>query len=309
MSEFNRPRIGCTSWAFHGFEGGTNPEAAIDIIGEIGFEGIELILLAPEDIDSYWNAATLERLKHQLQRHRLQLPQFVLFQPVVQDLTSTDPDKRARSLDNFEAGCRIGRELGAPIINIVAPWPREMRRPGGGYLPRYYDLPEAHSGDKFSIEMEASFDWQALWATYIETTRACLERAKAHDMKLSIEHHTHTMIPDAAHFLLLWNAIPDPDLGYNLDIGWTLSQREYPAVAIHKTRAHLMNLHVRDIDGLMRQFVHIGMGVMDFEAVADALQAVGFQGFVSLEQDKPGGDMHQTGARYLDLMKDCLNGA
>lgn len=302
----NGPRVGCTSWAFHSFAGGTNPEEAIDTIREIGFDGIELILLAPDDITGYWHPATLDRLNRQLERNRLDVAQFVLFQPVVEDLTSTDREKRARSLDNFEAGCRIGKTLGAPIINIVAPWPRELSRPGGGYLPRHYDIPEPQPGEKFTIEIAPGFDWEALWSTYVETTRACLERARAQGMKLTIEHHTHTMIPDAAHFLLLWNQIQDPALGYNLDTGWTLMQREYPPVAINKVKNHLMNLHIRDIDGLMRTFVPIGEGVMDFEALADALKSVGYTGYLSIEQDKHPGDMRETCARYLKLMRECL---
>jgi sugar phosphate isomerase/epimerase len=301
-----RPRIGCVSWCFHSFAPGADPEEAIDIMGEIGFEGTDLILTAPEDIRAFWTDDKVNRIRERLQRNRLELAQFVLFQPVTEGLTSLDPGERERSLDNFEAGCRIGRKLGAPLVNLVAPWPRELSRPGGGYLPRHYDLPEAAPEEKFRIDIAPGFDWDQLWESYIETTRACLERATAHGMKLTIEHHTHTMIPDAPSFLRLWDAIGDPALGYNMDIGWTASQREYPPVAIHKVKRHLMNLHMRDIDGLMREFVHVGEGVMDFQAVADALKAVGFQGFLSIEQDKHPGDMRATCARYLEIMKRCL---
>jgi sugar phosphate isomerase/epimerase len=68
----------------------------------------------------------------------------------------------------------------------------------------------------------------------------------------------------------------------------------------------LMNLHMRDIDGLMREFVNVGEGVMDFEAIAEALQAIGFQGFLSIEQDKHPGDMKATCRRYLEIMKEYL---
>ncbi|GAI43302.1 unnamed protein product, partial [marine sediment metagenome] len=107
------------------------------------------------------------------------------------------------------------------------------------------------------------FDWERIWLSYIESTKASLERAKAHDLKFSIEHHTHCVIPDATSFLRLWDAIKNPALGYNLDSGWTLLQREYPPLAIHKVKNHLMNLHVRDIDPHMRSFPHIGLGVME----------------------------------------------
>jgi sugar phosphate isomerase/epimerase len=173
-------------------------------------------------------------------------------------------------------------------------------------LPRYYDVPTGAPNTKFHIEMAAGFDWDALWQTFVETVKACLERSKAHGMKLSIEHHTHTMIHDATAFLRLWDAVRDPALGYNLDVGWTLSQREYPPVAIHKVKRHLMNLHLRDIDGMMRQFVHFGQGVMDFQAIADALAAIGFGGFLSLEQDKFPGDMQETCRRCIAEMRACL---
>jgi inosose dehydratase len=301
-----RPRIGCCSWCFHSFSGGTDPGEALDLLGEIGFEGVDIILNAREDIDGLWTDDKIDRTREQLERNGLALAQFVIFQPVVEGLTSTDTAERERNLDYFEAGCRIGQRLGAPLVNIVAPWPRELSRPGGGYLPRHYDLPDAQPGETFRIDMAPGFDWDALWASYVETTKACLERAKAHGMKMTIEHHTHTMIPDAVSFLRLWDAVGDPALGFNMDIGWTLSQREYPPVAIHKTKHQLMNRHARDIDGMMREFVHVGEGVMDFRSVAETLKEVGFSGFISLEQDKHPGDMKATCERYLAMMKEYL---
>jgi sugar phosphate isomerase/epimerase len=302
-----RPKIGCVSWCFHSFAGGSDPTEALDLIGEIGFEGTDLILLSREDIQGFWTEARIAAIRRQLERHKLAVAQFVIYQPVIEGLTSTDAAVRERNLDYFEDGCRLGRRLGAPILNIVAPWPRELSRPGGGYLPRHYELPNPQTGEKFRIDIAPGFDWDQLWATYVASTKACLERAKAHGMKLSIEHHTHTMIPDATSFLRLWDAIRDPDLGYNMDVGWTLSQREYPPVAIEKVKRHLMSLHMRDIDGLMREFVHVGEGVMDFQAIAETLQGIGYRGFLSIEQDKHPGDMQATCRRYLTMMKEYLD--
>lgn len=301
-------KIGCVSWCFHSFAGGTNPEEAIEVIGDMGFDGTDLILLAPVDITGYWHDATIDRLKTQLHRLNLEVAQFVLFQPVVEGLTSTNGEERKRSLDNFEAGCRIGQKLGAPILNIVAPWARELTGPSG-YLPRYYELPSPEPGEKFHIDIAPDFDWDALWQSYIETTRECLQRVKAYGMKLSIEHHTHCMIPDATSFLRLWDAIRDPALGYNMDTGWTLSQREYPPVAIHKVKRQLMNLHVRDVDGLMREFVPVGEGVMDFQAIADTLKTIGFEGYLSIEQDKyRPEEMKAICQRYLSMMREYVVG-
>ena len=235
-----------------------------NIIGELGFDGLEMIVTARRDLKGFWTDARVDRYKQKLEQRKLQVSQFVLFQPVVEDLSSLKPEERNRALDYFQAGCRIGKRLGAPIVNIVAPW-----------------------------------------AQYVETTRACLARAKAFGLKFSIEQHTHTLMPEAASFRRLWDSIRDPDLGYNLDAGWTLLEREYPPVAIYKVRRQLLNLHMRDINGLMRRFVPFGEGVMDYKAIAETLKQIGFTGFASLEQDKYG-DMQETCKRYLRLMRECL---
>jgi sugar phosphate isomerase/epimerase len=134
--------------------------------------------------------------------------------------------------------------------------------------------------------------------------KACVEQAKAHGLRFSIENHTHTMIPVIDSFLRLWDIIPDPALGCNLDCGWAMNQREYPPVTIHKLSQHLMNLHMRDIDGRMREYVAVGTGVMDFKAIAEGVKAVGFEGFLSLEQDGFGGDMKDACRRYVSMMKE-----
>ena len=297
-------KVGCCSWCFHDFSPGRNPEEAIGIIGEIGFDGVELIVLARKDLQDYWAGANLDRVRKLLDKNRLQVSQFVLFQPVVEDLSSRDAAARGRSLDIFENGCKVAKKLEAPIINIVAPWARELKGPTE-YLPRYYEIADPKPGEKFHIDIAPSFDWDAVWQNYIGATKECVARAKSHGLRMSIEHHTHTIIPDATAFLRLWDAVHDPALGCNLDVGWTQLQREYPPISVYKLKSHLMNLHMRDINGTMRAFPNIGEGVMDFKGIADALKATGFQGFATIEQDKYG-DMHETCKRYHDMMRRYL---
>lgn len=299
-------KVGCLSAVFHPFRVGANPEEAIDTIGKIGFDGIELFVNGKEDISNYWTDATVDKVKKQLERNKLEVSQLGLFQPTVEGLSSTDADERKRNLDAFESGCHIAARLGSPIINIVAPWSRSLRGPTQ-YLPRYYEIAEPKPGEKFHIDIAPGLDCDREWKTFIGTVKACLERAKHHRLRFTIEEHTHTMIQCSDAFLRLWDAIRDPALGYNCDIGWTLANREYPPYAIYKVKDRLMNLHARDIDGMMHRFAYIGEGVMDFKAVADALKSIGFHGFIDLEQDKlPGRDTVATCKRYLTMMKEYL---
>lgn len=299
--------LGSVSWNFHSLGAGSDPEPAIDIIGGLGFDGIELIANSGGDFKTFWTDDRVDRLKLKLERNKLVVPQFAMFQPVVEDLSSPRRDERERGLDHFESGCRLGARFGAQMVNIVAPWARELKGPTT-YLPRYYEVQSGAPAKKFHIDIAEGFDWDTTWNNFVETVKGCVARAKAHGLKFSIENHTHTLLPDTGSLLRLWDAIRDPALGFNLDAGWIQLEREYPPLAIHKLKGHLMNLHLRDIDGLMRSFSPIGLGVMDFRAIAQALQQTGFQGFASLEQDGHPGDpnMKETCARYLRTMREYL---
>ncbi|HYM06308.1 MAG TPA: sugar phosphate isomerase/epimerase [Terriglobales bacterium] len=300
-----RARIGSVSWNFHSLAPGAHPEEAIDIIGSLRFEGIELIANSRQDVDEYWTDATISRIRKQVERNHLVVNQFPFFQPVVEGLTSRNAEERKRSVDYFERGCRIAKKLGAPMVNIVAPWARELSAPTTEYLPRYF-MSDPKPGEEFHINIAPGYDFDELWRLFTQTMQACLERAKAHGLKFSIENHTHTMLPVSDSFLRLWDAIRDAALGANLDCGWAMNQREYPPESIYKLNKHLMNLHVRDIDAPMREYVAIGRGVMDFKAIADAVKAIGFTGFLSLEQDGSGEDMKETCRRYVSVMKEHL---
>ena len=299
-------KVGACSWVFHPLSAGASPVESIEILGNMGYDGVELIVSEPPDLTALWTDRFIGDVRRLLDKYKMEVSQMAMFQPVVEDLSSLDYDRRMKALDNFEAGTVIGKKLGSKIVNIVAPWPRELSMPGGGYLPRYYDIINPKENQKYAIIMDPSFDWDKIWEQYVKTTKDCLERAKKHNMLFTIEHHSNCIIHDASSFLLLCQSIPDKALGYNLDVGWTQIQREYPPVAINKVKDRLYNLHIRDIDGAMRQFVHIGEGVMDFAGIIRELKKIKYKGFVSLEQDKHPGDMKVTCKRYLDLMRKLI---
>ena len=298
-------KVGCLSWCFHDFSGGVDPTEAIDTVGGIGFDGIELIVNSRADLKTVWAGESLDRIRSRLDKNKLQVSQFVLFQPVVSGLASPEKKVRDENIDAFEAGCHVAAKLKAPIINIVAPWPTGYGAEHG-YLPRFYEMPNPGPNDKFHVGIADDFDWSKAWKEFVETTRECVRRAGSLGLKMTIEHHTHCLVHDATAFMWLCEAVRDRNLGYNMDVGWTLSQREYPPLAIHKVGSQLMNLHMRDIDGQMRRFPPFGTGVMDHKAIVEACRKVNFNGFFSIEQDKGNFDMLETCKRYLRIMREDI---
>src|SRR5262245_37711664 len=64
-------KVGCLSWCFHDFSPGVDSEPAIDIIGELGFDGIELIVTAQRDLKDYWTDARIDSYKKKLEKNKL----------------------------------------------------------------------------------------------------------------------------------------------------------------------------------------------------------------------------------------------
>jgi len=278
-------RLAAVSWNFRAIAAGPPWTEPIDILADLGFEGVEPICAQPEQLDAVLAEPHYSNLMRQLERRKMALPQFVLFQSAVAELGDLDSEKRKRALDVFARGCQVAAKVGAPIVNIVAPWPTAYRKQGYDYLPRYYSTGTTMPGPKFWFDVPAGFEWDRAWSGFVEAMKAATQAAAAEGVRFSLENHTHTFVQGPDAFLSLWREVRDPALGMNIDIGWIQSQREYPVVAIHKVREHLMHLHLRDIDGFAFRFVPPGAGCMDFAGVVLALRRIGYSGFLSFEQD------------------------
>lgn len=297
-------KVGSVSWNFRGIGTGPPMDEPIEIIGEMGFDGIELIVSQPEDLDTYWKEPVISQLRKKLDKYNLEVSQFVLFQSAVAGLSSLGAEERNASLHVFKRGCKIAAELNAPFINIVAPWATELKGPSS-YLPRYYAVTEGAPNVKYRIDIAEGFDFDAVWEQFVKTMKQATDMAKAQGLRFSLENHTHTLVPDAMSFRMLWDRIKDPALGMNLDIGWLQLQREYPPIAVYQAGDKLVNVHIRDIDGVGLRFVGIGEGVMDFPGVIKALKDIGYSGYLTFEQDGVP-DMKGVLARGRDMLRKLI---
>jgi sugar phosphate isomerase/epimerase len=282
-------RLGCVSWAFRGIGQGPPWDDPIATIGGMGFSGIELIVARAEEFDGpAWKEQELERIRSLMASAGLVCSQFVLFQSAVAGLGSRVIAEKRAALRAFEAGCGVAKKLGSRMINMVAPWPTDVTGPNA-YLPRYYAIPEGNGAPppstKFHLEVPAAFPARQAWDEFVAIMREATAIAKDNGVLFSLENHTHTFVPTTDAFLRLYDRINDPTLGMNLDIGWIWINREYPPLAIYKVADLLLNVHIRDVDGLASHFPAVGTGRMDLPAVIRALRAIGYRGYLTIEQD------------------------
>lgn len=278
-------KVGCTAWAFTGGGYGAPYEDAIQTVASLGFKGVELILWSQEDLDQYYTQERITALRGLIKSSGLTLSEFALYDSVVGDLASLDASLKARALDNFERGARIARDLGTDTINMVAQWARGLKGPTA--YPPHAIYTQVRGQDKLSpkweLELPADFDWDAIWANYVDSIKRCVQIAEHYGLRIALEGHTHVIVPHTDSFLRLFDHVPSAALGSNFDTGWQAMQREYVPMSIRKLGKKVFHMHAKDTDGLLNYTVPPGLGIIDWDAVVDALHAVGYDGFLSFE--------------------------
>lgn len=119
-----------------------------------------------------------------------------------------------------------------------------------------------------------------------ESLHDILDHAEERGVDVGIEFEPELLVESTAETLSLIEEIDRPSLGVNLDVGHAAVYGEDPAEAIRRSAGHITGLHVEDIVGGLRgKHYHRvpGEGDLDFRAMFDALDDVGYDGFATLE--------------------------
>jgi sugar phosphate isomerase/epimerase len=278
-------KVCCTAWVFTAPRYNPPYEQAIQTIGELGFDGIELILYDPSDLESYWTPRKIDEIVRLYRSHNLTLTEFALYQNVVAGLPDLDASAKQRSLDYFEQGCKLARSLGAEIVNMVSQWPIGLRAPVP-YPPSYFYVEaQGYEGfePKLKMQLPKDFDWDAIWTNYVDSMRQASAIARSYDLKLALEGHANVIVSHTDSFLRLYDQVPEPTFGTTLDVAWQFIQREYIPWSIYKLKSRIFHVHVRDGDGLACYTLPVGSGILDWDGIVAALKDVGYDGYLSLE--------------------------
>jgi sugar phosphate isomerase/epimerase len=278
-------KLGCCTWNF------THPhyeapyDDAVRTIGELGFDGVEMIVFTQQDLDDYYTPAKIRELRELIASYDMEVSELVIYAYCADGLESTDPVRRERALATFARAAGVAREIGSPIINIVSHWVEGLQAPIA-YPPSYIH-PVVPGVDRIDATLRMTLpdavDWPLVWSSYVESMRACTEIAEANDLTFTIEGHAHVIVSGTDAMLRLFDAVPSPSIGVNLDTAWHLIQREYLPISIGKLGDRIRHVHVRDGDGNTNYNLPVGRGITDWHDVVTALQGVGYDGFLSLE--------------------------
>lgn len=261
---------------------------AVRRLAAIGYAGVEIMA----DVPHAWPAWMLEEQKQAI-RDALAANQLAIsninafMMHAVNDPRQRywhpswiEPDRHYRQIriDHTMRSLTLARELGSPCITTEPGGPVE---PGGS--------------------------WSAALKLFVEGLKPVAEHAEKEGVLLLIEPEPGLLIETADQFLELRQHLDSPAVGLNFDIGHFYCVGNDPAPTIRWLAPHIRHFHLEDITAT-RVHHHLipGEGAIDFEAVFEAIRAIGYQGWVTIELypyvDDPDAAARTSRERILPLL-------
>jgi sugar phosphate isomerase/epimerase len=241
-------------------------EEAAARIAALGYEGLELMA----DVPHAWPAGLLEGPKRAIRsameqntlafsnvnafmmnaindhRHPYLHPSFI----------EADEGYRRVRIDHTKRALDLCKELGAPHITT---------EPGGpfkdGQQPR-----------------------QAAIDLFVEGLKPLAEHAHKLGVLLLIEPEPFLLVETTDQYLEVAERLNAPSIGLNFDVGHAYCVSEDIPRAIAKLAPHIRHYHLEDI-AATRVHHHLvpGLGAIDFPGVIKAIEATGYDGWLTVE--------------------------
>jgi sugar phosphate isomerase/epimerase len=240
-------------------------EETIARIAALGYQGLELLA----DVPHAWPAGLLEERKQAIRdclaRHGLRIanvngfmmnavadPRQPYWHP---SWIEPDPNYRAIRREHTRRALVLAAELGAPSIQT---------EPGG--------------------PLEPGQSWEEAAGIFYEQFMPCVEVAGQQGVSLLIEPEPGLLIETFEQYLEFAGRVDSPWVGLNFDVGHAFCMGQEPQQWVPRMQEHTRHYHVEDI-APSRVHAHLipGRGAVDLEATLRAIEATGYDGWVTVE--------------------------
>jgi sugar phosphate isomerase/epimerase len=241
---------------------------ALDALGEIGYCGVEIMADAPHAFPADLTDRDIAKIRKALDRNRLEISNVNAFMHHADGDTyhpswiERDPAYRAKRVDYTLRCIDLAEKLGAPAISTEPGGPLEGLTEGEGL--RFFK----------------------------EGLQAVEARARERGIRVLIEPEPGLLIENSAQFKI-FHAELDPEVfGLNFDIGHFYCVGEEPVALVREMRGFAEHFHLEDIASTRKHY-HLlpGEGAIDLPGVLDALDDIGYEGYVTVElytyEDRP----------------------
>jgi sugar phosphate isomerase/epimerase len=168
------------------------------------------------------------------------------------------PVERKRRVEHTLGAIRLAAEFGAKTVSL---------QPGGPMIGRAVTREEA--GRRFAAGLEE-----------------CVPLARELGVVLAVEPEPGLFIQTAAEYLAFKSEYfkNEPAVQMNCDCGHLFCCGEDPAAVIRDHAEHVAHIHIEDIgENRVHQHLTPGKGAMDFGAIFEAVERVGYRRPVTVE--------------------------
>jgi len=233
---------------------------SIEKIAKLGFKGVEIMGDRPHLYPPDFGPDKIAELKAALDKHQLRITNinsFTLFavgDTYLPSFIEPDQERRDIRVRHTKESLAVAKELGCENISI----------PPGGPLE--------------------GMDWPAGANLFREGLEQVIPDAEALGVKLLIEPEPELFIENSDEYKRFIKDFQSPAVGLNFDIGHFYCVGEDPAAAFEDLFEWVGHVHLEDIADT-REHNHLipGLGVIDYPAVFEVMQRLGYTGDISLE--------------------------
>src|SRR5437870_1123396 len=238
---------------------------AVHRLAAIGYRGVEIMADVPHAWPAYLLDEQKQAIRDALAANKLAISNVNAFMMnAINDARQRywhpswiEPDRHYRQV-RIDHTCRaltLARELGAPCITT---------EPGG--------------------PVEPGASWSAALKLFVEMIKPVAEHAEKEGMLLLVEPEPGLLIETVDQFLEFMQHIDSPAVGMNYDIGHAYCVNDNPAATIPRVAKHIRHFHLEDI-AATRVHHHLvpGEGAIDFAAALNAIRAMNYQGWITVE--------------------------
>lgn len=267
-------KFGASIWPF---KWDTPYEETIPRIARLGFKAIELIAWDRGVLQEYYTPARVRELRGIIAGEGLELSEFV---STPRGMAHPEASVRADALEHFKRMLEVADALGTKMVNSVAAYPFAIE------FPRITDRPLMQEQ---LVDIPSGLDWRRNWEDYLDVLRQCAGLCEAAGFRYALEPHPYRYLANAAGMLRVLEQVQSPALGVNFDPSHLFPAGEIAQVVVYQLAERVFHCHFSDNDGTTNAHWRPGKGKIDWRAVLVALEAVGFDGVISIElEDVPG---------------------
>lgn len=247
-------------------------EDSVREIAKIGYSAAEILCDVPHAYPPNFGNGQIKSLKSTLESCGLQISNlnaFTLY--AIGDVyhpSWIEDDVHARDLRiRHTIDCiRLAKELGAKNLST---------EPGGPVEQQPLHTDDAHKLEIFLTGLARAADV-----------------AEEQDVKLLVEPEPGLLIENSRQFMRFMEKIDSTHIGLNFDIGHFYCVNEEPAKLVCELSGYISHFHLADIaSNRVHNHLIPGMGSIDFRPIFDAMDDIGYDGFVTVElypyQDNP----------------------